>query len=334
MNWEGRITAEFRPFRASENRRSLRDIVAGFIEEQKQTWPLLQKGCEALKQVQTRRLELPGAEPCYVLAQFNPGRIRSTAAAVDNASIESRPCFLCVENLPPEEKGVAYGPDLVITCNPFPILENHLSIIARDHVPQSIDGRIESFLMLARDLGPEYFTLYNGPRCGASAPDHFHFQACSRSSLPIEEDLRFRAAADAPGPGQTQITLLENSLRSVVVFEGSDHGKLVGGIHRLITNLKLESGQSEEPLINIVALFETGLWRVYVFPRAKHRPSSFFAEGEERLLVSPGAIDMAGTIVMPDQKEFERVTAGQIATIFSEVSLDTATVNRALSSLH
>jgi len=112
-----------------------------------------------------------------VLAQFNPRRIVSTTAGVDSATIGQRPCFLCSENLPPEEKGIEFGEDFIVLCNPFPVLRDHLVITARRHIPQAIEGSFGALLDLSRELGAEWFTVYNGPKCGASAPDHLHFQA-------------------------------------------------------------------------------------------------------------------------------------------------------------
>ncbi|HEY6332146.1 MAG TPA: DUF4922 domain-containing protein [Blastocatellia bacterium] len=368
MSWDERIAAEFEPYSGELSRQhSLPELIAAFIQEQKQSWPLLRNGSDTLEKAEIRRLDIPGAVPSFVYVQYNPGRIRSTAAAVDKTSVASRPCFLCVENLPPEEKSIAYGSDLVITCNPFPVLPNHLSILERRHVPQQIESRLESMLALAHDLGPEYFVLYNGPRCGASAPDHFHFQACARSNLPIEEDLRRSQArpgepiqemkpglrarlitegrehlredgwfprgaikTDAPTPTDSVASIvLATGSRGTVVVRSAGPRALASELSRVVEALRLQTGKDDEPMINIVAVFEDGEWKVFLFPRARHRPACFYAEGNERLLVSPGAIDMAGVIVMPDREEFLRIAPEQIRRIFSEVSLDLSSIQQA-----
>jgi hypothetical protein len=186
MSWEQRlIEAEELSRRGAAVDSDLPTKIGALIQHQREHWPSLRDGYEAFERIETRRLKVEEAE---VVVQHNPRRIRSTAAAVDPQAVASRPCFLCSQNLPPEEKGIGYG-EFVILCNPYPILERHLSIVHRRHGEQKIEGNIGSFLDLARELGPDYFALYNGPQCGASAPDHLHFQACSSRLLPISEHL-------------------------------------------------------------------------------------------------------------------------------------------------
>jgi hypothetical protein len=332
MIWEPRLIGKFEPCQLpSLGQPSLAEIVSRLIEQQRETWPLLRDGYAAFEQAQTRRMEVAGSAGSYVLVQYNPGRIRSTAAAVDRTSVESRACFLCPANLPPEEKGIAYGPDLVIACNPFPVLDRHLSVMDREHVPQRIEGRIESLLALSHDLGPDYFALYNGPQCGASAPDHFHLQACAHAGFPIEEDFR-RFNESISLLEEVRITLLDNCGRTVVVFRAAHPAEMVGCVSQVISGLRRETGGSDEPMVNIVAAFESGEWTLFLFPRSHHRPLSFFAEGDEKLVVSPGAIDMAGVVVTPRQEDFVRLTPVQIAKIFSEVSLSPPIVERVLNS--
>jgi len=175
MNWEERlITAEeLRVYQDDDADESLEAQVAALIDQQADTWPLLADGLAAFLDIETKRVPLDAAE---IVVQYNPRRIRSTGAQVDRASVEQRRCFLCAANLPPEEKGIAYGEHLVILCNPFPVLDRHLSIVHRKHIPQQIEQNVETLLSLARDLGPSYFVLYNGPECGASAPDPAAYQ--------------------------------------------------------------------------------------------------------------------------------------------------------------
>jgi hypothetical protein len=306
---------------------SLAARVGALIAQQQATWPMLAEGYEALRQVETRRVRVGESE---VVIQHNPKRIRSTAAAVDAPSVRARRCFLCAENLPAEEKGIEYGDDLVILCNPFPVLDRHLSIVHRRHVPQEIKGRLERLLLIARDLGPEYFALYNGPECGASAPDHLHFQACSRELLPIEENM-FEgepvraddcAYCEESAQGSFELFTLEGCGRSVVVIRGGDSREVAQWSYEIIARLA-RAAQKDEPMVNIVCDYVNREWRVNLFPRARHRPSCFFAEGPARLVISPGAIDMAGVVVVPEHEHFERVGAKEIAEIFSEVSLGT-----------
>lgn len=331
MNWKERLITEpeLLPY-LDGNSRLLGAFALALIRQQKQMWPMLSYGYEALSQAKTKWMKV---EEANIVVQYNPRRIRSVAAKVDKASVEARGCFLCADTLPQEERGIAYGDDLVILCNPFPILDNHLSIVHRKHVEQRLYGNLESMLALARDLGPEFFVLYNGPRCGASAPDHLHFQACSRKLLPIEKDLgsddaSLSAHCDACAEGQHNFELftLEQSARSVVVFRGNRAGEMAEWIYRIMR--ELAGGDLEtEAMVNLVCAYQNANWTVYLFPRSRHRPARFFAEGEDQLLVSPGAIDMAGVIVVPELAHFEKITAEDVEMIYREVSRGEEDVN-------
>jgi hypothetical protein len=301
------------------------------IEHQRATWPLLAEGIAALAEIETRRVAVAESE---VVIQYNPRRIRSTAAAVDKGSIEKRPCFLCAENLPSEEKGLAYGAEIGIFCNPFPVLNQHLTIVHRRHIKQTIAGNFELLMGLAADLAPDYFALYNGPQCGASAPDHLHFQACSRELLPIAEELMAEIAADpahcemceAMPRDQFELFTMAGCGRSVIVLRGSNLEEMAQWFYRIIDELPCPDGHIE-PMMNIVCTYERGTFTTFLFPRAKHRPASFFAEGDERLIVSPGAIDMAGIIVTPRREDFARLDSARVEAIFAEVSPSDDEVN-------
>jgi hypothetical protein len=339
VNWDERIISEeeLNRYLKGGGRSGLPARVAALIEQQRATWPLLREGYDALALAETRRVRVEESE---VVIQHNPKRIRSTAAAVDEASITARRCFLCGENLPPEEKGLEYGSDLIILCNPFPILDRHLSIVHRAHVAQKIRGYVEAVLSLAADLGPDYFVLYNGPECGASAPDHFHLQACSRALLPIEKDMRSGepeqaahcSACEENARDTFELFTLADCGRSVIVFRGNNDCELAGWLYSVLDELSRESGRGE-PMVNVVSTYDSGVWTVYLFPRARHRPACFFAEGDGRLLVSPGAIDMAGVVVVPQREHFLKIDGERIAAIFAEVSCDEEAINDMLERM-
>ena len=333
MSWQERLlsAADLQPFLSDKQDLSFASQVAALIEHQKAHWQSLKEGYEALKKIETKSLELDGSS---VVVQHNVKRIRSTAAAVDKASIQARRCFLCAENLPDEEKGIAYDDDYILLCNPFPVLDKHLVIAHRQHVEQKIADRVEALLALARDLGEEYFVLYNGAECGASAPDHFHLQACSRellpikdavdgSELPTEEDCNI--CADM-ARGNFELFTLNDFGRSVVVFRGANRLELAFWIYRVIEELGGATGK-DEPMINLICYQEKGVWTAMLFPRARHRPACFFAEGKEQIIISPGAVDMAGIIVAPRHEDYERLDAQHVEQIFREVSADAAFVD-------
>lgn len=322
MNWSRRIIdrAELEPYSKGE---TLAEQVDALIDQQKAIWPDLAEGYKRLARVETRRANVEQSE---IIIQHNPGRILSTAARVDKASIGSRRCFLCAENMPDEERGLAYGEELVIFCNPFPVLDKHLSIVSREHVEQKIEGRVESLVSLARDLGAGLFVLYNGPACGASAPDHLHFQAVDRKQLMIEADLK-RLPTEP-----RELFRLAGVGRSVIILRGRARAAIARDIYALLDELPRDAERGE-PMVNIIATHAEGEWVVYLFPRRRHRPECYFAEPAVRLTVSPGAIDMAGVIVVPDGEHFKRISAADVEQIYREVSLDEGRTLRAVEGV-
>lgn len=334
MKWEKKLISarELREYiEGDDGSDSLEETVAALIDQQRETWPLLRQGIEAFDRIETKRVQVDESE---VVVQYNPGRIRSTAAAVDKRSVDNRQCFLCPEGLPEQEKGIGYGSDLVILCNPFPVLDRHLSIVHREHIPQQIAGNVETLLSLAHDLGSSYFVLYNGPECGASAPDHLHFQACSRELLPIEENLYEDEpvlAEDCDYCEETakhsfELFTLGGCGRSVIIFRGGNREEIAHWVYQVVNELSSQTDKTE-PLLNIICTYDPRIWTVYLFPRSKHRPSVYYAEGENRLVVSPGAIDMAGVVVVPEREHYDRIDGELMKAIFSEVSMNGEVVN-------
>jgi hypothetical protein len=326
VSWEDRIIndAALAPYFDSDAR-DFHTRVRALIRQQQETWPTLRKATAALDELQYKPLRVKGSE---VFAQFNPARLVSTSAKVDAASIKERPCFLCPQNLPAEEKGVAFGGELVVLCNPFPVLRDHLVISSREHTPQSIlaerGDNFGALLDLTRELGEEFFTLYNGPACGASAPDHLHFQACSRERLPITREVEsWERRVVTRGEGLEVFTLPGYRL-NVLAARGGGREALRGWFERTVRRLAAMTNATGEPLLNLVATYGGGAWTVYLFPRDRHRPACYFAEGEARLMVSPAGIDLAGVVVVPDPQHFARITARHMESIFREVTLDDA----------
>lgn len=277
--------------------------VEDLFERQQRAWPQLARGIEGLARAQTRTLRIDWFD---VFIRHIPHRVVSTTAPVDKMSIAKRPCFLCEKNLPPEEEGLRFDDDLIIYCNPFPIVDRHLTIAHREHRAQRIASQFGKMLDLAVSL-PGYFVIYNGPECGASAPDHLHFQAGLRRLLPIEKDTAQVAGVTVP-----------DYARSVFLFRGRDRSALIDRIDHAVDLLASATGKRPEPLLNIAVFQEKGEWVTYLFPRGKHRPQVFHT-GE--LVVSPAAIDLCGIVVVPIAADFEKITGAAIAAIFREVTL-------------
>jgi len=278
-------------------------------------WPLLTRGIAGLRASQTRVERVAGYD---LFVRHIPHRIVSTTASVDAVSIAKRPCFLCPSNLPKEEHGIPFDSEFAIYCNPFPILERHLTIVHVEHRPQRIKGSFQSMLHLAEAL-PDSFVLYNGPRCGASAPDHMHFQACSRELFPIEQD-----ASGVPGPS------FPDYGRRVFILRDSSISQLADRLQALMDILEDVTRSDGEPLVNIAAYYDDGQWTSFLFPRGKHRPRAY--ETGERT-VSPATIDLCGVLVVPVEKDFVQIRGAEIESIFEEVTLPEKEFERALARM-
>ena len=279
------------------------DEVEALFERQTRAWPQLAKGIEGLARATTRSVRIDWFE---VLIRHIPHRVGSTTAAVDRASIAKRPCFLCPENLPPEEEGLQFNQDFTIYCNPFPIVEHHVTIAHRVHGLQRIQNQFGNMLDIAAAL-PGYFIIYNGPECGASAPDHMHFQAGSRRLFPIEKETA----------GLTGV-VVPHYARKVFLFRGRERSALIDRMDRAIQLLAETTGKRPEPMVNIAVFKERAEWVTYLFPRGTHRPKVFYT-GE--LTVSPASIDLCGIFVVPLAHDFERISGDSIAAVFREITI-------------
>ncbi len=298
---------------------NLSEDLRTLLQQQKATWELLRRNYASLAALATRELKLG---PSMVRVQHNPARLTSTAARVDEASVRQRPCFLCVPNLPIEQRGVQYGDEFLILCNPFPIFPEHFTITHTRHVPQNIDQVLSTLLQLSKDLEGEFIVLYNGPRCGASAPDHLHLQAGSTGFLPLEEDyeqLIMGAGEKLADRNGMLIFAITTQDRRFVAIESDDQEETQKACTAVIHSLQDIEERSDEPMMNIISWYADGEWRLIVFPRAKHRPSVYDERGEKQVLVSPAAIDLAGVVITPRVEDFERLTEKDVRAIFHEV---------------
>ena len=292
----------------------LADRAHSLLMQQEESWPQLREGYAGLRAIEARAFAFDGVT---IRVEFNPGRLASTSANTD--SIRDRPCFLCPANLPTGQRGILAPGGLIVLCNPFPIFREHFTIAHAAHTQQRIAGHFGTMLDLAREMQARYHVLYNGPHCGASAPDHLHFQGGEKGFSPIENEVD-----GAIGLGETvaerggaSMIAVDDGLRRYVVIEGDARDDLISAFDMLQGLLGGEGG--DEPMMNIVASYEKRRWRVLVFPRAKHRPSFFFAEGDAKILISPGVIDCCGVCVTPRRSDFDRLTGDHIREMFREV---------------
>ena len=304
---------------------SLSEISFSLIEQQKKSWQMLADGIAALENVQVRDVHCNGFD---VKLQFNPKRIISSAAKTDTQSIKERKCFLSVENLPAEQKGIFYKETFLILCNPMPIFQQHFTISHKDHIPQTIEEYILSFLRLAKDFSPKFSVFYNGPKCGASAPDHMHFQASPTGKIPVEYDAsdslrrEFRKKI-----ASVSICTLNNFGRAVIILESTIEQEMELVFLRTMSAMRKVMNTNEEPLVNVLGSYESGMWRIIIFPRTKHRPDAYFKEGDEKILVSPASVDIGGLVITPLEKDFHSLNALAIENIFHEVTISDDMLN-------
>jgi len=307
---------------------SLDEQVRVLWRSQSRQWPMLREGIDHLRAAETRRFDVGGAQ---VVAQCNTARIRSAAAQVDPTSLRERPCFLCEANLPPEQQAIAYAGCWLILCNPMPIFEPHLVLVTRDHQPQRLEPALDTLLTLARDLAGSFTVFYNGPQCGASAPDHLHLQASPAGAMPFENELAGALCAerhsvtnhrwiDRLWTEPVQLGLGWSGYRPVVVMIGEQADALRAGLSRVLDALAQVQPADPEPMVNLFATFNANRWLIWLFPRRAHRPSCYGQEAD-CFLVSPGAADLGGLLMTPRPADFKRIDAATIETIYREILL-------------
>ena len=323
-------TLEIKLRQAMNKKRQAGDL---FIENQLAKWQTARTNHEALNQIETRRFELAGNT---ITVQFNPARAVSTCAKVDKSSIEARKCFLCPENKPNEQDEIIISLDepFSLRINPYPILPGHLTISSLKHQDQvladktirQLPGKLISWL--EEYFASGYVLFYNGAKCGASAPDHFHFQAVKQSDVPVIQqwerlmETAVRETEIKTENGNTyssfQITSYICPIQVFICNHSTDI--LPEMINQYLESLPLHEGESE-PRYNLFAWQDKqrGFTMAY-FPREEHRPACYTATRGEQLLVSPGALDMAGLLVTPRKEDFDRITESDITKIYKEVA--------------
>ena len=303
-----------------------------FINQQLQEWPLAHQNAKALEEnVEFRELNTGNI---HLGVQFNPARIVSTGAKVDLNTIAQRPCFLCTHNRPKVQKDISVLGSLQLLVNPFPILPSHLTIPTRLHVPQHICLFEKKIGELAQYL-PDHLIFYNGPKCGASAPDHAHLQAGQKGIVPIQRD--WSSYAPQLESLYNQPSKSDNHVMGEGIF--LLHGYACPGfvikahtpennqilLHHLCKDIQTLT-QVDEPDINVLTWQEEQCLVSIVFVRSKHRPACYTAQGDAQLLISPGSIDMGGLLITPRSEDFKRITPQMAQSLLREVSATEETI--------
>ena len=305
-----------------------------FAAAQLSSWRLARDNYRALKSVRTKRLKIRGLD---ALLQYNPARITSSSAKIDSESLASRECFLCREHRV-DQSYIPFhgrkGKDYDILLNPYPIFRWHFTVPLTFHTPQSIWRRYTDMLSLAERY-PSYTIIYNGPQCGASAPDHHHFQAVPGGSLPMETAaMRAFSGDGADGAdgtdgvlrpltsfGKASIFLMNLMTTGVFVISSSSSKDAAKLFYRLLDCVPDDPGLAE-PMINLLSFSRDGIFYSIVFLRKKHRSHHYYAQGEENIFMSLGSVDMGGVFIAALEKDFEKVTSKDIEDILDEISID------------
>lgn len=298
------------------------DNLRQLFDEQLAKWPQAVHNYAALEKVRSREIEVGGFP---AILQYNPARIISSAAKVDPRSIKNRKCFLCNENRPAAQEGLSFtgpsGHNYSVLINPLPIFPRHLTIPDTTHSDQKIEGRYEDMLKLVEKLDG-YTVFYNGPQCGASAPDHMHFQAGNKGFLPIESRLGSMEKQLFYSSENTSLFFLKEYVQATAVIETSSFDESVEYFYRLLSVLPINEGDTES-MLNILAWKEGRKFTTLVFLRKAHRPKCFYLEGEENILLSPASVDLGGVFVLPLEKDFEKVSSSDLENIIEEVCYNT-----------
>lgn len=276
---------------------NLQTEIDQLFSTQQRDWAKLNEGVLLLDTIQEK--EFTWSDVFQVKLQYNPGRIVSTSAVINKETIDKRPCFLCEANRPEQQQGIPFLDKYIILCNPFPILQNHLTIPLYSHVPQRLRKKVCDMLTLAAQL-PDYVVFYNGPKCGASAPDHFHLQAGLKTPYLLQGDNAIRSCLQIESDSQSEV---ENLFEDVYLY-----------LSQLQPN-------EEEPMINVIAFTENNKYKLHIFPRKAHRSSHYSESGDKQLLISPGALDVAGMMICVREEDFTKISKQDLEDIYSQVSL-------------
>lgn len=296
-------------------------ILGDFVRAQRISWPLAGANFDGLEKVEEKSFLFDEFE---IKVQFNPERIRSSVAKVDQASIAARPCFLCAQNRPPEQEGIAFDDKYQILVNPFPIFRNHFTITSNLHTDQLFFSNVRDLFELARAM-ETYTVFYNGPECGASAPDHLHFQAGESAFLPIGNDFEILKNDQDKllfSGEKTSVWAFDNYLRKMISVETESIDEGIQVVETFYQNFARMQPEKIEPLMNALCSWSEGKWTVHLFPRKAHRPWQFFAEGEKQILIGPGSVDFGGVFILVRREDFEKITREDVLNILDQVCLD------------
>ena len=315
-----------------------------FFDRQLRQWPEAMQRYRDLTDVQTKELH---TRQLTFMAQFNPARIRSTGASITKQALAERPCFLCKENRPKEQLSAnsslftlhssLFTLHSSLLVNPYPILPMHFTLPTDEHLPQRIKPLFGQMMALLQ-IYPELTVFYNGPRCGASAPDHAHLQAGTTGVIPLQKEwprLSRNLKPIAQPNDDALMALVEDYPCTAIVIRTKDTKSTEQLFLELYNSLPVIEDEAE-PMMNVVSWRNLEDFITVVFPRKKHRPDCYYpvvgnaskrCSDDDQLLISPGALDMAGLIITPREEDFLKLDAERAVAILKECSIERRTLN-------
>lgn len=302
--------------------------ISRFFNRQLEVWTDARHRFRDLKHVETRQFS------DQLKLQWNPARIVSTGAKIDKKTLGERPCFLCDKNRPKEQMSKQIDEKFHLLVNPFPILPVHFTIPARKHQPQLIYknyGEMHRFISLHSDL----MVFYNGPKCGASAPDHLHFQAGTNGILPLQTNWQrlSRNLTDIISLNdEEKISVVRDFIvpAFVIISKSAESDE---ALFRRLYKAMPQRGDETEPMMNIISWRKGEEFISVVIPREKHRPEAYFAEGDAQFVVSPGALDMSGLIITPREEDFRKLTEEKALSLLQECGVSEEKMNAIIVKL-
>ena len=302
--------------------------ISRFFNRQLEVWTDARHRFRDLKHVETRQFS------DQLKLQWNPARIVSTGAKIDKKTLGERPCFLCDKNRPKEQMSKQIDEKFHLLVNPFPILPVHFTIPARKHQPQLIYknyGEMHRFISLHSDL----MVFYNGPKCGASAPDHLHFQAGTNGILPLQTNWQrlSRNLTDIISLNdEEKISVVRDFIvpAFVIISKSAESDE---ALFRRLYKAMPQRGDETEPMMNIISWRKGEEFISVVIPREKHRPEAYFAEGDAKFVVSPGALDMSGLIITPREEDFRKLTEEKALSLLQECGVSEEKMNAIIAKL-
>ena len=308
---------------------NLKTQVENLFESQLELWDTARNNYAALGGVKVKTVNIGGYR---FKVQFNPARIVSTGAKVDRKTITERPCFLCESNRPDVQDGIAWG-EYVVLVNPFPIFPRHLTIPDNRHLPQTLSGRVADMVRLSRAL-PGYTVFYNGARCGASAPDHQHFQAGNSDFLPLAEWIENCNLSQIIIKSDGTLSVAKDLPVKMFVIDAKTAAVASTLMSQLVEAMPVEEGDAE-PMMNVLSYqLDAEHVRLAVIPRKAHRPSFYGSDNDSQMLISPASVDLAGVIITPLEKDFERIDSDWLQRVISETCYTSTMIDSVVTKIN